>query len=112
MTGPQQAFFRFVASASPVGVRCPRNTHGPACPVPRGWDPDHSDQLYPYTLEQLAGRPEAPHRYAYPGVHEYEQTFHLWRVLRYEQDLTAAERDARLEALAACILSHAPGRLT
>lgn len=69
--------------------------HGPGCSVRWGYDPEHTDSDRPYTVDELGERLDAPHRYAYPTVREYEQGFHIWRAIRRDERLTAAEEKAR-----------------
>lgn len=69
--------------------------HGEGCAVPWGYDRDHTDSDRPYSVAELGGRLEAPHRYAYPTVSEYEQGFHIWRAMRLDDLLTTAEQEAR-----------------
>jgi hypothetical protein len=65
----------------------------PGCTLPAGWDPEHSDQQIPYTLDQLAERETGPHPGAYGGDHEaYLFAWKLWRKLRDDGKPTAAER--------------------
>lgn len=61
--------------------------------MPWGYDEAHTDQDGPYTVEQLAHRDVAPHRYAYPSTEAYLQGWELWRRLRSDGRLSAAERD-------------------
>ncbi len=64
-------------------LRCPEVTHGRHCrTVSWGYDPEHTDSPRPYTLAELADRPECPHRYAYPDHGQYLQGWSLWRALR------------------------------
>lgn len=72
--------------------------HGPSCRIPWGYDSEHTDSPHPYTLAELVERAEAPHRYAYASVRDYEQGFSLWRALRRDEELSAAEREARMIA--------------
>jgi hypothetical protein len=71
------------------GARCRAGHEG--CRTPAGWDPEHSDQQTPYTLDQLAGREQAPHPGAYPDTQAYLLGFHVWRALRRDARLSAAE---------------------
>lgn len=75
--------------------------HGAGCRVPWGYDEAHTDSSRPYTLDELAERPDAPHRYAYPTVRDYERGFYLWRALQVDARLTRAERDAQDSVLLA-----------
>lgn len=85
--------------ALPYGRRymCQRDTHDRECAVPWGWDRDHTDQLVPYTVEQLAARDEMPHRYAYPDLGGYRLGHRLWLALRRDAQLTGAERLAKAD---------------
>lgn len=74
--------------------------HGPRCRVPWGYDLAHTDSSRPYTLDELAGRPHPPHRFAYPSAREYEQGFYLWRAMRRDARPTWEESQAKLEVLA------------
>ncbi|MGK5677576.1 hypothetical protein [Actinoplanes sp. URMC 104] len=78
----------------PADVPLPRCAAGHvACTVPEGWDPEHSDQQDPYTLEQLAARPRPPHPGAYADdVKAYLFAWQLWKSLQRDNRLTAAER--------------------
>ncbi|GIH95317.1 hypothetical protein ACFFMN_23435 [Planobispora siamensis] len=69
--------------------------HGPRCRVPWGWDPAHTDSARPYSVEELAIRPDCPHRYAYATVEDYLQGWRLWRAMRRDDGLSAAELEAR-----------------
>lgn len=75
-------------------IREPRCRAGhPNCCVPWGYDEAHTDSDRPYTLDELAERETAPHRYAYPTLDEYLYGFKLWRSLRRDARLTYAEND-------------------
>lgn len=65
--------------------------HGPSCRTPWGYDLAHTDSVRPYTVEELADRAEAPHRYAYPTLEEYEAGFRLWRAMRRDGQPTHVE---------------------
>lgn len=69
--------------------------HGPGCQVRWGYDQEHTDSDHPYSVDELGDRAEAPHRYAYPTVQQYEQGFHIWRAMRRDDRLTRAEEQAR-----------------
>jgi hypothetical protein len=69
--------------------------HGRGCRIPWGYDEAHTDSDHPYTVDELSGRSEAPHRYAYPSVRDYELGFYTWRAMRRDDRLTAAEERAR-----------------
>ena len=69
--------------------------HGQGCNVRWGYDLDHTDSDHPYSVDELAGRHEAPHRYAYPSVREYELGFYTWRSMRRDDRLTRDEEQAR-----------------
>jgi len=69
--------------------------HGRGCSVSWGYDQAHTDSDRPYTVEELGERAEAPHYFAYASNREYEQGFHIWRAMRRDDLLTAAEREAR-----------------
>lgn len=69
--------------------------HGEGCAIPWGYDRDHTDSDRPYSVAELGDRLEAPHRYAYPTVREYEQGFHIWRAMRRDDRLTWDEERAR-----------------
>jgi hypothetical protein len=66
--------------------------HGPHCPTPWGYDPEHTDSDRPYTVQELAVRPNGPHRYAYPDTDQYVRGWALWRALRRDRQLNPAER--------------------
>jgi hypothetical protein len=66
--------------------------HGPACRTLWGYDQAHTDSTHPYTVEELASRQEAPHRYAYPTVEAYEEGFRTWRAMRRDDEPTYLER--------------------
>jgi hypothetical protein len=66
--------------------------HGRGCHVPWGYDPAHTDSHRPYTVGELAGRQEAPHRYAYPSTEEYVNGFRTWRAMRRDDELSYLER--------------------
>lgn len=68
--------------------------HGPGCHKSWGYDPPHTDSVRPYTLDELEGREEGPHRYAYPTTEAYLEGWYLWRALRRDSRLTAGERQA------------------
>lgn len=75
-------------------IREPRCRAGhPNCCVPWGYDEAHADSDRPYTLDELAERETAPHRYAYPTLDEYLFGFKLWRSLRRDARLTYDEND-------------------
>lgn len=83
--------------AAPGGYPvCLRTAHSRRCPIPWGYDPDHTDQTFPYTLEQLAVRREVPHRYAYPSHREYLEGFRLWRALLRDSCPNRAEHRAAM----------------
>ncbi len=67
--------------------------HGPGCRVAWGYDEAHTDQDYPYTLEQLAARTAHPHYYAYPDHAAYVEGWRLWVALQRDARLTDAEAD-------------------
>lgn len=76
----------------PLGCRL----HGQHCSVPWGYDPDHTDSARPYTVDELADRLEAPHRYAYGPYRDYEVAFHVWRSMRRDSRLNAEEEDVHV----------------
>ncbi|CAL9326856.1 hypothetical protein [Streptomyces sp. SudanB91_2054] len=84
--------------------------HGRACRTPWGYDPAHTDSSRPYTVEELANRYEAPHRYAYPSTEEYVKGFRTWRALRRDQEPTYLERllatAVRMAPLGAQLAGH------
>jgi hypothetical protein len=82
--------------------------HGPGCSVPWGYDPDHTDQRHPYTVEQLAVREVCPHRYAYPTPGAYIDGWRLWRAFRRDEGLSPAEADARWTVTVEHILGALP----
>ena len=73
--------------------------HGEGCAVPWGYDRDHTDSDRPYSVAELGDRQEAPHRYAYQSVREYEQGFCIWRAMRRDDRLTRDEERAREPAI-------------
>lgn len=73
--------------------------HGPACGIPWGYDPAHTDSPRPYTLEELHGRAEPPHRFAYPDGRAYLEGWALWRALRRDAVLSGAEATEKAAAL-------------
>lgn len=66
--------------------------------MPWGGDVEHSDSSRPYTVDELAVRAEAPHRFAYPDGRAYVEGWALWRALRRDAGLTDAEECARVAA--------------
>lgn len=66
--------------------------HGEGCHVTWGYDQAHTDSRRPYTVQELAEREAAPHRYAYPTNEAYVQGFRLWRALRHDAQPTYLER--------------------
>ncbi|MFC9280967.1 hypothetical protein [Streptomyces collinus] len=66
--------------------------HGRDCRISWGYDPAHTDSPRPYTVEELADRQEAPHRYAYPSTEEYVNGFRTWRAMRRDDELSYLER--------------------
>lgn len=66
--------------------------HGSTCQVPWGFDEEHTDQRWPYTLDQLAERSAGPHRYAYPTVDDYLVGWRLWVALDRDGRLNPEER--------------------
>lgn len=66
--------------------------HGPSCRVVWGYDPEHTDQATPYTIDQLAQRSMGPHRYAYPSYRDYIDGWNLWRALYRDGRPNADER--------------------
>jgi len=102
--------WRALAGTAPMR-RCAQPTHGRHCAVPWGWDPDHSDQLEPYTVDQLAQRVNCPHRWAYPSTGAYLHGHALWRALRRDGRLSPAESQARLDAAAISAFMSAAQRL-
>lgn len=70
--------------------------HGQRCQVPWGYDPAHTDSTRPYTVDELAARREAPHRYAYGPYRDYELAFYTWRSLHRDARLNAQEEDVRM----------------
>ena len=49
----------------------------------------------PMTVDELADRDGAPHRFAYPTARDYEQGFYLWRAIKRDGRLAADEERAR-----------------
>lgn len=86
--------------------------HGTGCSIPWGYDEAHTDQHHPYTPEQLAGREECPHRYAYPTVEDYLEGWRLWRVYRNENRLNPAEAAVRWAVIEERIISALPPHIT
>lgn len=74
--------------------------HGEPCRTRWGWDREHTDSPRPYTLDELAARPDNPHFYAYPMSEEYQAGWRLWRALRLEGHLTPLEDYVRVLARA------------
>lgn len=68
--------------------------HGPDCQTPWGYDRAHTDSARPYTLDELAGRDDGPHFYAYPDGEAYERAWALWRAFVRDSRLTGPEMDA------------------
>ena len=75
--------------------------HGKGCTVPWGYDSEHTDSDHPYSVDELAARVEAPHRYAYRSNREYELGFYTWRSMRRDGRLTRDEERAREPVLLA-----------
>lgn len=72
--------------------RCVAGHEG--CTLPAGWDPEHSDQQTPYTLDQLAEREQPPHPGAYGADHQaYLFGWKLWLTLRRDSKLRGEEYD-------------------
>lgn len=72
--------------------RCVAGHEG--CTLPAGWDPEHSDQQTPYTLDQLAEREQPPHPGAYgDDYQEYLFGWKLWLTLRRDSKLRGEEYD-------------------
>lgn len=69
--------------------------HGRGCAVRWGYDQEHTDSNRPYTVDELSERIEAPHRYAYPTVRDYELGFYIWRAMRRDDRLARDEEQAR-----------------
>lgn len=69
--------------------------HGKGCTVRWGYDREHTDSDRPYSVDELGERIEAPHRYAYPSVREYELGFRTWRAMRRDGRLSADEERVR-----------------
>jgi hypothetical protein len=69
--------------------------HGRGCAVRWGYDQEHTDSDRPYTVDELGERVEAPHRFAYPTVRDYELGFYTWRAMRRDGRLTRDEERAR-----------------
>jgi hypothetical protein len=76
-----------------AGPRFGCRRHGERCNVPWGYDEAHTDQRYPYSLEQLVGRTDSPHRYAYPDETAYMQGWLLWRALARDGRPSLAEAE-------------------
>ena len=70
--------------------------HGRRCRLPWGFDRAHTDSPRPYTDQELADRPEPPHRHAYSSHKAYLEGHHLWRVMRRDARLNPAEADVVL----------------
>lgn len=92
---------RGLAGTAPMR-RCAQSAHGRHCAVPWGWDPDHSDQQTPYTVDQLAQRIDCPHRWAYSSTEAYLRGHALWRALRRDRLPTPAEARVLFEVRAVC----------
>jgi hypothetical protein len=110
VTGPEAFVLRFQAVAgSPASRRAgptqgrttvpawaPRcRVHGAGCGVPWGYDEAHTDQAYPYTVEQLATRTHGLHYYAYPDHEAYLEGWKLWLALRRDHRLNRDEAAVR-----------------
>jgi hypothetical protein len=87
---------------------CLRSVHDQSCDVPWGWDRDHTDQLEPYTWQQLAERQTGPHFYAYPDQDAYVEGWNLWRAYRRDERLNSAEADARFDVTWAHLTAARP----
>ncbi|MEU0941078.1 hypothetical protein [Embleya sp. NPDC005971] len=77
--------------------------HGPTCDTPWGYDEQHTDQSYPYTLDQLAERDSCPHRYAYPTCEEYVEGFRLWRAIFWDGRPNREEAQVLLDGFIAAV---------
>lgn len=83
--------------------------HGAGCSAPWGWDRDHTDSERPYTVDELAVRVDGPHFFAYPDADEYEAGWRLWRALRQDGRLNAAEDAVRSRLVLERLMDAAQG---